>query len=70
MIPITMMGAYVMLGLEMIGEEIEQPFGLDSNDLPITLIANRIRVSVHEVLGVELTHVKKALATPPYSVVH
>ncbi|WBO83904.1 bestrophin family protein [Hymenobacter yonginensis] len=70
MIPITMVGAYVMLGLEMIGEEIEQPFGTDSNDLPITQLANKIRVSVHDVLGVELPHFKKALAAPPYSVVH
>lgn len=70
MIPITMIGAYVMLGLEMIGEEIEQPFGMDSNDLPITQLANKIRVSVHEVLGVELPHHKKALAAVPYSVVH
>lgn len=70
MIPITMVGAYVMLGLEMIGEEIEQPFGTDSNDLPITQLANKIRVSVHDVLGVELPHFKKALAAPPYSIIH
>ncbi|GAA4500556.1 bestrophin family ion channel [Hymenobacter ginsengisoli] len=70
MIPITMFGAYALLGLEMIGEEIENPFGLDSNDLPITQLSNRIRVSVHDVLRVELSDKKKALATPPYSVVH
>ena len=70
MIPITMFGAYALLGLEMIGEEIENPFGLDSNDLPITQLAHRIRVSVHDVLGVELSDRKKALAGLPYSVVH
>ena len=70
MVPITMVGAYVMLGLEMIGEETGQPFGTDSNDLPITQLANKTRVSVHDVLGVALTHFRKALATPSYSVVH
>ncbi|RFP64782.1 hypothetical protein D0N36_12140 [Hymenobacter lapidiphilus] len=69
MIPITMVGAYIMLGLVMIAEEIEQPFGTDSNDLPITQLAHKIRVSVHDVLSVELPHFKKALASPPYSVV-
>jgi putative membrane protein len=70
MIPITMFGAYALLGLEMIGEEIENPFGLDSNDLPITQLSNKIRVSVHDLLQVELSEQKKALAAAPYSVVH
>ena len=70
MIPITMFGAYALLGLEMIGEEIENPFGLDSNDLPITQLSNKIRVSVHDILSVELSDQKKALAAAPYSVVH
>ena len=70
MVPITMIGAYAMLGLEMIGNEIENPFGYDSNDLPITQLSNKIRVSVHELLGVEPPAEKKALAFVPYSVVH
>lgn len=70
MVPITMIGAYVMLGLEMIGTEIEQPFGLDSNDLPISQMANKIRVSVHDVLGVELHEHKRKLTALPYSVIH
>ena len=70
MVPVTMIGAYAMLGLEMIGNEIENPFGYDSNDLPITLISNKIRVSVHDLLGVELPDEKKAWASRPYSIVH
>jgi putative membrane protein len=70
MIPITMFGAYALLGLEMIGEEIENPFGMDSNDLPITQLSHKIRVSVHDLLRVELSDQKKALAAVPYSVVH
>jgi putative membrane protein len=70
MVPITMIGAYAMIGLEMIGNEIENPFGYDSNDLPITQLSNKIRVSVHDLLQVELPAEKKALASVPYSVVH
>lgn len=70
MIPITMFGAYALLGLEMIGEEIENPFGIDSNDLPITQLSHKIRVSVHDLLRVELSDHKKSLAVVPYSVVH
>ena len=68
-IPITMFGAYALLGVEMIGDEIEDPFGKDSNDLPLTQISNRIRANVHEILGVELHEDVKGLADAPYSVV-
>lgn len=68
-IPITMFGAYALLGVEMIGDEIEDPFGKDSNDLPLTQMANRIRANVHEILQVELHEDIRALATAPYSVV-
>ena len=68
-IPITMFGAYALLGVEMIGDEIEDPFGKDSNDLPLTQMSNRIRANVHEILGVELHEDAKALADTPYSVV-
>ncbi len=68
-IPVTMFGAYALLGVEMIGDEIEDPFGKDSNDLPLTQISNRIRVNVHEILGVALHEDYKALAAAPYSVV-
>ena len=68
-IPITMFGAYALLGVEMIGDEIEDPFGKDSNDLPLTQMANRIRANVHEILRVELHEDMRALADAPYSVV-
>ncbi len=68
-IPITMFGAYALLGVEMISDEIEDPFGKDSNDLPLTQMANRIRTNVHEVLGVPLHEDVRTLADVPYSVV-
>ena len=70
LVPITMIGAYAMLGLEMIGNEIENPFGYDSNDLPITQSSNKIRMSVDNLLGLELPAEKKTLIFVPYSVVH
>ena len=68
-IPITMFGAYALLGVEMIGDEIEDPFGKDSNDLPLTQLSNRIRANVHEILGVDLHEDYRALADVPYSLV-
>lgn len=41
---------YVLASLEIIAEEIEGPFGVDSNDLPTDKIAETIRKSVEEIL--------------------
>ncbi|GAB4049999.1 bestrophin family protein [Spirosoma litoris] len=49
----TTLAAYALIGIEMIGDEIEEPFGLDCNDLPLNQIAQNIRRNVHEILGVK-----------------
>lgn len=41
---------YVLVSLEVLAEEIEDPFGSDDNDLPMDLIVMRIRRTVHEIL--------------------
>lgn len=41
---------YVLASLELIAEEIENPFGDDANDLPTEEIANAIRANVGEIL--------------------
>ena len=69
-VPMTMFGAYALLGVEMIGDEIEQPFGKEGNHLPLTQMSNVIRANVHDALGVRLPDYKKALADVPYSVVY
>ncbi|GAB3883593.1 bestrophin family protein [Spirosoma agri] len=46
------LAAYALLGVEMIGAEIEDPFGLDCNDLPLNQIAHTIGRNVHELLTV------------------
>lgn len=42
---------YVFAGLELLAEEIEDPFGLDDNDIPTDRIAERLRQNVEEILG-------------------
>jgi len=42
---------YVLASLELIAEEIEDPFGLDANDLPVDDICNNIEKHVTEILS-------------------
>jgi putative membrane protein len=42
---------YVLASLELIAEEIENPFGTDANDLPVDEIANNIEKHVGEILS-------------------
>jgi len=41
---------YVLASLELIAESIEEPFGIDSDDLPIEKIASNIKKNVEEIL--------------------
>lgn len=49
-IPIVMIMFYAFASLELISEEIEDPFGTDSNDLPTDEISVKIKESVREIL--------------------
>lgn len=49
-VPIVMIMFYAFASLELISEEIEDPFGTDSNDLPTDEISARIRENVNEIL--------------------
>ena len=42
---------YALASLEVIAEEIEDPFGNDSNDIPVDMIAGNISKNVHQILG-------------------
>jgi putative membrane protein len=53
-IPVSMFIAFAMIGLELMAEEIEEPFGTDSNDLPLEAMADTIRSNVFEIF--ELDH--------------
>jgi len=49
-VPVVVFIFYVLASLELIAEEIEDPFGGDANDLPTRKIAENIKRHVHELL--------------------
>lgn len=49
-IPVVIFTFYVLASLELIAEEIEDPFGGDANDLPTKKIAENIKKHVEELL--------------------
>lgn len=49
-IPVVIFIFYVLASLELIAEEIEDPFGNDPNDLPTERIAENIRKNVEELV--------------------
>lgn len=55
----TMLVAYALIGIEFISVEIEEPFGLDCNDLPTHNLAVKIQKNVHEILSVDLEGVEE-----------
>jgi putative membrane protein len=49
-VPVVVFIFYVLASLELIAEEIEDPFGGDANDLPTGKIASNIKKHVEEIL--------------------
>ncbi|WP_373048303.1 bestrophin family protein [Vulgatibacter sp.] len=43
--------AYAFFGLDALGDELEEPFGLLPNDLPLAAICRRVEIDLLEVLG-------------------
>ena len=50
---IVMLIFYAMAGLEVIGEEIEDPFGQDENDLPFDSVCKSLKKSLAEILDLK-----------------
>ena len=46
----TMLVAYTFFGLDALGDELEEPFGLRANNLPLSALAQTIEVVVREAL--------------------
>ena len=69
-IPATVLAAYALMGVQMIADEIEEPFGLDCNDLPLSQITRNIRLNVHEIRGVEPAPTTQVAAEVEYMKVH
>jgi putative membrane protein len=49
-IPVVIFIFYVLTSIEIIAEEIEDPFGADSNDLPLEKIAESIGTHIRQIL--------------------
>ncbi|RYZ49048.1 MAG: hypothetical protein EOO14_21240, partial [Chitinophagaceae bacterium] len=45
---------YVLGSLELIAEEIEDPFGRDANDLPMLRMCENIERNVVEIFGIDV----------------
>jgi ion channel-forming bestrophin family protein len=43
--------AYAFLGLDAVGDELEQPFGREENDLPLDAISSTIELNLRQLLG-------------------
>ena len=50
-VPLVVFIFYALASLELIAEEIEDPFGLDPNDLPAEKLCTGIQVSVNEIFA-------------------
>lgn len=50
-IPVVVFIFYVLASLELIAEEIEDPFGTDGNDLPMDRLSQMIAKQTHEILN-------------------
>ncbi|MEX1367686.1 MAG: bestrophin family ion channel [Nannocystaceae bacterium] len=43
--------AYAFFGLDAVGEEIEEPFGTDVNDLPLSTLSRMLEINLRQTLG-------------------
>ena len=50
-IPLVMLAFYFLLSVELIAEEIEDPFGKDVNDLPLDQLCVKIRINIAEIFS-------------------
>ncbi|MBD9538244.1 bestrophin family protein [Ensifer sp. ENS04] len=48
---VTALVAYTFFGLDALGDELEEPFGVLPNDLPIVALAETIEINLREALG-------------------
>ncbi|HEY9679845.1 MAG TPA: bestrophin family ion channel [Drouetiella sp.] len=63
-LPIILIGSYFLIGLELIAEDIEDPFGEDGDDLPLDNICEGINNSVSEILELPKQKFTAAFKTP------
>jgi putative membrane protein len=54
-VPLTMLTAYFMVGLETVAEHVEEPFGRDEDDLDLDGLCHTIENSVQQIISTEAT---------------
>jgi putative membrane protein len=52
-LPMFLLAAYFLLGIELVAEEIEEPFGKGGDNLPLERYCETIEASVREILGAQ-----------------
>jgi len=52
-VPIALVAAYFLIGLELIAEDIEEPFGVGDDNLPLEKYCETIKCSINDVLSAE-----------------
>jgi ion channel-forming bestrophin family protein len=50
-VPLTVISSYFMLGMETVAEHIEEPFGLDEDDLNLDVLCETIERTVEQIFG-------------------
>lgn len=68
-VPLVMFIFYAFMGVQMMAEEIEDPFGTNCNDLPTSTIAHTIKNNVFEILE-DKHHVKTESNQRDYDKIH
>jgi putative membrane protein len=51
MIPFVSLIAWLLIGIEEIALQIEQPFGFDASDLPLDLMCAELRNEVEQIIA-------------------
>lgn len=51
MVPACSLIAFTLIGIEYIAQELEMPFGIDPNDLPLDLLCASLRNEVEHMIG-------------------
>jgi ion channel-forming bestrophin family protein len=52
-LPPILIGAYFLIGIELIAEDIEEPFGYEGDDLPLDNLCANIKKSVGRIMNVQ-----------------
>lgn len=63
-IPASIFAAYIILGLALIGREIENPFGDDVNDLPLDAFCLQIRKDVDIIMSKAASSIEEVVMHP------